>query len=275
MKSKLLISFLLVVMPLVRNELLAQGAGIGTTSPHPSAALHVLEKDNNRGVLIPRFEPNLSDVSKVDGLLVYNTNTGNLAYSKDGTWTEIVPVPSGTVIMWSFSQGAIPEGWVLCDGRKYDLQGNSVGSGVGILAPDLRGQFVAGYSGAGDYASVGPSGKGSKTHQLTVAEMPAHNHTVSDPGHSHSVSISASHHSHNFTVSDALKEDIGLFPNSGAATFPGIYYTPALGEKTSGSVVTGVTVNSESTGVATGQTGSGQPHENRPPYYVLAFIMKL
>jgi microcystin-dependent protein len=262
----LFMSLLLSAGPLA----FAQGAGIGTTNPDPSAALHILE-ENNKGVLIPRrgVIPGAAD-----GMIVYNTATGNLAYSSSGVWTEIVPVPSGTVIMWSYSQGGIPDGWVLCDGNYYSLQGGVVGAGSGIRTPDLRGYFIAGYSGAGSYGAVGAIG-GSKYHSLSEAEMPAHTHSVSDPGHNHTISVTASPHTHDFTVEDTAKDNIGVFPNSGAATFPGIYYNLSAGAKVTGNVITGVTVNNGTTGISVNAAGSGQGHENRPPYYVLAFIMKL
>lgn len=36
-----------------------------------------------------------------------------------------------------------------------------------------------------------------------------------------------------------------------------------------------ITVNSATAGGTVGNTGGGQAHENRPPYYALCFIMKL
>lgn len=54
----------------------------------------------------------------------------------------------GTVKAWNGAAADIPPGWRLCDG--------------GGTSPDLTGRFVVGYSGAGDYASVGQTG-GSAT----------------------------------------------------------------------------------------------------------------
>ncbi len=270
MRKNILYSLFILLLLCVGQLAVAQGAGIGTTNPDPSAALHILE-ENNKGVLIPRrgVIPGAAD-----GMILYNTATGNLAYSNAGVWTEIVPVPSGTVIMWNYSQGGVPDGWVLCDGNYYNLQGSVVGAGGGIRTPDLKGFFIAGYSGAGSYASVGATG-GNRYHQLSEAEMPAHTHSVSDPGHNHGISVVANPHTHDFEVEDTAKDNIGVFPNPGAATFPGIYYNLSAGAKVTGNVITGVTVNNGTTGISVNAAGSGQGHENRPPYYVLAFIMKL
>lgn len=85
-------------------------------------------------------------------------------------------VPSGAIILWSGSIVNIPTGWYLCNGS------NST--------PDLRNKFIM---GAGSTYAVGGSG-GSTTssaggahahpystvagHQLTIAEMPSHSHTI-------------------------------------------------------------------------------------------------
>jgi len=78
--------------------------------------------------------------------------------------------------------------------------------------------------------------------------------TTSSDTHSHGT------HSHNISG------------NSGANT-------PGVSGNTAGSGV-GVSGNTGSTGdhshtITVGNTGSGSAHENRPPYYALAFIMKL
>jgi hypothetical protein len=49
------------------------------------------------------------------------------------------------------------------------------------------------------------------------------------------------------------------------------YYRHTTGGATSGSTVFSSRTGSD----VTGSTGSGTPHENRPPYYALAYIMKL
>lgn len=67
---------------------------------------------------------------------------------------------TGMIILWSGAVGAIPAGWVLCDGNND--------------TPDLRNRFVV---GAGDSYAVDVNG-GEASHTLTVGEMPAHKHTA-------------------------------------------------------------------------------------------------
>jgi hypothetical protein len=70
-------------------------------------------------------------------------------------------VPTGVILLWSGAEGAIPAGWVLCNGANG--------------TPDLRDRFVV---GAGTTYAVGNTG-GSATHTLTTAEMPTHSHNYS------------------------------------------------------------------------------------------------
>jgi hypothetical protein len=69
-----------------------------------------------------------------------------------------VAMPSGGIIMWSGSVATIPAGWLLCNGANG--------------TPDLRNRFVL---GAGSSYVPGATG-GSSTHELTINELPYHNH---------------------------------------------------------------------------------------------------
>lgn len=87
-------------------------------------------------------------------------------------------VPSGVILLWSGSIVSIPTGWYLCDGS------NST--------PDLRNRFVV---GAGGSYAVGASG-GASTVTLSVANLPAHTHSLSI---GNTTSSSLSLHNHSFT----------------------------------------------------------------------------
>lgn len=80
------------------------------------------------------------------------------------TPTPAASVPSGLIAIWSGSIGAIPSGWVICDGT------NST--------PDLRNSFII---GAGSTYAV--SATGGSADAITVAHT--HTATVADPGHYH------------------------------------------------------------------------------------------
>ena len=87
-----------------------------------------------------------------------------------------------------------PANWKLCDGTVYlntdipllaPVLNNAFGgvAGTSNAVPDLRSRFPIGYQ-AGGTLPIGTMG-GEATHVLTTAEMPAHAHTITDPGHVH------------------------------------------------------------------------------------------
>jgi hypothetical protein len=187
-------------------------------------------------------------------------------------------VPVGGVIMWS---GAVaPSGWALCDGGTYaklDGSGN-------IVAPDLSDKFVICQGGSHAYGSAGGASSNTpaitvNTHVLTQAELPNVNFTVTDLGHVHGVTDPG--HKHNAPDSAnlwAYKNPATLYATSGI----GPDYGPQYGAMAV--TATGLTVNSGTTGISVASGGSGTGHGHTassaavptvPPYYTLAFIIKL
>ncbi|WP_312667840.1 hypothetical protein [Tissierella praeacuta] len=144
-------------------------------------------------------------------------------------------VPKGAILMWSGSITTIPSGWALCNG----INGT----------PDLRDRFIV---GAGRAYSIGATG-GEKEVKLTEAQMPEHKHgatTNSSGTHSHTIAI--------LEKKTEDRNDVGVWQS---------YWKFRAG--------TTQTAGSHTHSVIVDNAGSGQPHENRPPYYALAFIMKL
>lgn len=146
---------------------------------------------------------------------------------------------TGIIVMWSGAIDKIPTGWLLCDGTNG--------------TPDLRNRFIV---GAGTDYSVGNTG-GSNNVVLTTAQMPSHSHTgtvsLENGGeHSHSAQGGASG-----SYSSAIMYD-DCTRGSDRVTI-----------KISGGA------HSHTGSVSINSAGSGQAHENRPPYYALAYIMKV
>ena len=96
-------------------------------------------------------------------------------------------LPIGAIL--PFSGDVIPNGWLLCDGSVIEqedypelfevLAGNyGIISREEIRLPDLRGKVTIGKDSTDtDFDTLGNTG-GEKTHNLTIDEMPSHNHEV-------------------------------------------------------------------------------------------------
>lgn len=152
-------------------------------------------------------------------------------------------------------------GWQLADGTNGTI--------------DLRDKFVV---GAGRNYAAGDTG-GADTVALNASQMPTHNHGINDPGHAHGVYDPTHAHSvydpgHTHGTNAAVEQGGsstggGGFPLNarggatiyGAGTGIGIY-----------GAATGISIQGAGTGVSTQNAGSGAAHENRPPYFALAFI---
>ncbi len=288
--------------------------GVNTSTPDPSAALdiHSPNPSDQRGVLFPRMSSTernniVNNVPPAKGLMVYDT-TDNLFYYYDGTnWNALIPkqiytgygddpsvrgnividsgsvitpnltatnstlttatatnmavtnlnvptfstnalMPTGGIIMWSGTTP--PAGWALCDG----------GGG----RPNLMGKFIIGFDpGSPAGPSVAPNGGstlnygtpgntgGETGHLLTGNEsgVAAHTHTTNP--HSHG-------YQDNMSPADANRGSL-----SGGAADANEY------DQYRTTDASGVTVNAAS------PQNASAVHENRPPYYVLAYIIKL
>ena len=146
----------------------------------------------------------------------------NMVLTDENGNLSSIQFPKGMIMLWRGDVSTIPEGWVLCDGTND--------------TPDLRARFVVG---------VNPSDKktdtkdeknrqltarpwnstgGEEVHQLTVDEMPKHEHNISK-------SIC------NGNCPSGSNTNFSSWPN-----FQNL--------------------------------GGDQPHNNMPPFYALAYIMK-
>jgi microcystin-dependent protein len=152
-------------------------------------------------------------------------------------------VPKGGIIMWSGI--SVPVGWGLCNGSSYTF------NGVMTTTPDLRDRFIV---GAGSGYTVGDQG-GANNVTLTASQIPSHTHAFSG------TTSTAGAHTHDYQV--ATYSSRGDDNN----------YQLAIGNVTAQTSLAGN--HSHTFSGITSPAGSGGSHENRPPYYALAFIMKL
>lgn len=177
---------------------------------------------------------------------------------------EMSREPLGIIAMWSGMK--VPEGYLLCNGQAlrkeeypelYDAIGDSFNEAMSsqgaiyrtaegyFRVPDLRGRFVVGqHDSDEDYMRAGAGG-GLKRVALTEDELPGHSHGVKDYYHAESGSG---------RPGDADNMEVNGKVGSGSTDYDNtkLYW---------------VEHNTEN-------RGGGGTHENRPPYYVLAYIMR-
>lgn len=208
-------------------------------------AVHATGEDENRvgfrivTFFVPFVPPSnwilVAVVNGDDGTV--KLGTGAIIASRCAS-TSGSGVPKGTIVMWSGD--VIPDGWALCDGRDG--------------RPDLRGRFALG-AGAGRGLSsrdLNASG-GEERHQLAVDELPAHSHGVADPGHAH--------------VWSATRQRAGTDDFNDSSDF-------SKGDRSTQDTVR-IGTTASLTGIAIANTGGNKSHENMPPFWVLAYIIKL
>lgn len=205
-------------------------------------------------------------------------------------------VPSGGIILWSGSVASIPAGWALCDG----LNGT----------PDLTDRFVMGAGGTFSPAATGGSGTTSSagSHNHSTGSAGSHNHTTGNAGdHNHGGatggrSLSVSHlPNHEHRMISGAESDTALTASlhvaerrdtNGSSDYVlrGTTVNPNLGSSggmTAGGGASahdhsissqGVHAHSVSTvgnHTHSVSTVGGHTHTLTPPFYSLAYIMKL
>ena len=184
-------------------------------------------------------------------------------------------IPPGTIAMTG--RNTAPVGWLICDGAAVDRTlfaalyaaiGNTFGPGNGTTTfnlPDMRGRVAAGVgtgTGGGASGTGAPTGGaalaavtlsgwfGANDVTLTSAQIPAHPHPITDPGHAH--------------VENAAEW----------LTTPTV---TAWGQSTAFDTVvpSGISTQSATTGITVNNnTGGGGSHTNLQPTVGLNFIIR-
>ena len=165
-------------------------------------------------------------------------------------------VPVGGIIVWSGTTP--PEGWALCDGRVAK----------GRRTPDLRGRFVLG-TGAGTGLTARAAGQvgGAETVTLTEAQMPQHRHVVDVPLF---MTSAAGGHNHSNKTGAGSGEGLGKDDDQNHWFDAGAYI---IRNRSGGSGSHNHFVDIPSFRV--GAVGGGKPQNNLPPFYAMAFIMRV
>ncbi len=175
-------------------------------------------------------------------------------------------LPAGIVVMWTGATNQVPSGWGLCDG----------GSG----RPDMRDRFVVGVgptytqgvTGGTDSKNTGAGGAHAHTtgaagahahgitvdgHTLTVAEMPAHTHTLT------ATAATPANYGAGYSASTGAQQSGPVSGTNSTGSNQAHSHTASSG---------GVGDHAHTVSVAADHTHS---IDVRPRYYAIAFIIKI
>lgn len=192
----------------------------------------------------------------------------------------------------SFNSGDIKEsvvagdqlGWLECDGRAvsridytvlFSVIGTTYGIGDGnstFNIPDFRGRFLIGTNTTYPLATTG----GTNSLVLTVGNLPAHTHGVTDPEHTHA--FTGSPHTHTITDPGHLHTSVVVASTNTTGTASGSATTGNTGSATTGITVNPATATGtngmSATDISIQMTGSGDPFSILPPYAPITVLIK-
>ena len=187
-------------------------------------------------------------------------------------------VPVGGIIMWSGTKLQIDgfANWQLCDGSSI-LSGSLSGSNT----PNLVGRFILGtssYDTGQNRWEENITGNSTATGGSKDAIVVTHNHGVSNDSHNHGVSNDSHSHGNTFALTN-VENFAYRSSNNPSDTIDGAggnmaYRTPGLSGSVSANS-TGITIDNEDTGITIDNEGSSGTNKNLPPYYSLAYIMRI
>ncbi|NRN27579.1 phage tail protein [Photorhabdus heterorhabditis] len=186
--------------------------------------------------------------------------------------------PKGMIVMFSGSENEIPPGWAFCDGGNYN----------GILVPDLRNRFIMcgeTFSEKGESSKKADGSKNEKNFfkdtesttvsvnveikdtTLNISQIPKHNHVQGLPYHSDG----GFGYSHIKWGKTEYRID-----NTHSSS---LWHTDKNANKKYDDLHPHTSEVGEGKGHNHSATASSSPHSHKidvvPPYYLLAFIIKL
>lgn len=188
-------------------------------------------------------------------------------------------IPAGAIMPWA-GTGAIPDGWLLCDGQTvlrssypglFAAIGEAYGAGDGsttFQVPNLKGRVPVGIDASqSEFASAGKSG-GSK------ASVATHSHDIADHSHSGTTGSMSANASHAHAYVLGYRDDgnfTGVSGQNPAADGPG-----AFGNGTSTASASTDHSHAFTTSKVNGAASAsvGMASGNLQPFISLSFLVK-
>lgn len=272
------------VIPVQFGRMVQKDNHVGIGIVAPKAALHIKSSEDVPALNIERGDTEVQKLTakgEIKSEQRIRDKTGDL-------------MPVGSVIMYAGRE--VPKGWLRCEGQyigyrkeppslldtvsgwfsqpiqnptdpgdpnlDYRPEFKELRAIIGDYVPDLRDRFIV---GAGSSYGLNNTG-GEAVHTLTENEMPRHNHSLEiestnifNWGQDYKLMGPHTYH-RDFTTPGLTDRAYTAYDRSGEASGP----------YTIGSIVKEWHTHSGQTT----HTGSSYPHENRPPYYALYYIIK-
>jgi microcystin-dependent protein len=227
-------------------------------------------------------------VTGVNSIDAANITDGSIGVAELSSAVIDLLAPIGALLDYGGSSDPVAGKWILADGRAisrttyaslFTIMGTTYGAGDSLTTfnvPDLRGRVSVGPdtmgTAQGDAARLpdndarGNTG-GSASTTLTTAQIPAHNHTITNFSASGTTSTGGAH-SH--AVSDVLKNNA-----TGAVFTASFGSVVSVGQFTSTDGAHNHTVTTTGSGATDNNTGGGSSHDNRQPYQVINKIIRI
>ena len=190
--------------------------------------------------------------------------TNKINASDTVTATDFVgngTIPIGGIIMWSGADNAVPSNWALCNGSNG--------------TPNLIDRFIVGRGSAYAQGATGGNTDAIIPEHTHTTTGGSHTHTITDPGHKHTPTSTASPNS-SLADGRSIAVNDRIIGNYGSGSGDGL--GPLGDRQFMNDASTGISVNASGSLTMTAANPPGSvstTNANLPPYYAIAYIMRI
>ncbi len=213
-------------------------------------------------ILSNEVVPTLSNEAIQSLSSVYSNTAGTASFNNLNVTNNLNPKSwKGMIVMWSGTADKIPTGWALCDGTNN--------------TPDLRGKFIVGVGQGKTTTGVNLTDRklgdqgGEEAVALTIKEMPSHDHDLEiwgDPNGEPDTPNKTT-----LKLTDRQYHHYKSWDNRGSRDDNNDNWPVQIIHKGGDNSITSVPgFNYDKP-----STWGTKPHNNMPPFYALAYIIKV
>ena len=222
---------------------------------------------------------------------------GNVLTSDGVVWTSAAPPAAGAVVLTgsitAYGGASVPAGYLECDGSAINssnylalhlaisnLYGGAAYTGAGGLSfnlPDFRGRSLLGVgAGSGLTSRTAGTKGGAQSATLTTSNMPSHNHTIYDPGHSHSgtTNYANANHTHGTHHENSGISIVGSTNGGTRMAYSQVYGINTYSQENGYAHTHTFGTSPAGTGTQVNYNGSGTSFEIMPPWAAVKYLIK-